>query len=116
MTRHALVATILLAASACGEEDAPAERQQATTQPSRPAETQAAPQPAEPPPVVTQDGLTLHRRDDGTLELRGSDRWGGRVDTTYESAEFLENALPVLERSITPEQAAALRRYVDQQD
>jgi len=69
-------------------------------------------EPAREPADVDVGGLTLRRLDDGRIEMRGTDRWGGSVDTTYESAEYLENALPVLERSLTPEQSAAIRDYV----
>jgi hypothetical protein len=58
---------------------------------------------------VDVDGLTVTFLDGGLIQLSGLDRWGKPLDTTYESAEFLRKALPVLERSITVSQAADLR-------
>jgi hypothetical protein len=59
---------------------------------------------------VDAAGLTLRLHDNGHVTLLGKDRWGGAIDTTYENRDFLLKALPVLERSIGPEQVAALRR------
>lgn len=58
---------------------------------------------------VDIDGLTVTFLDGGLIQLTGLDRWGKPLDTTYESAEYLRKALPVLERSITVSQAADLR-------
>ena len=58
---------------------------------------------------VDVHGLTVKMLDGGVIELTGKDRWGAPLDTTYENIEFLRNALPVLERSVTPEQAAGLQ-------
>lgn len=121
-TTQAALFVILFAACDC--DDGGASREPSAAQGERAAapaaetETPATPpeQPeaeAEPAPDVEVDGLTARRIEGGLIEVRGPDRWGGRVDTTYESAEFLKNALPVLERSITEEQVAALRAYVE---
>lgn len=119
-TTRAALLVILVAACEC--DDGPTSPEPSTEQRSEgaTAETEApetppahpAPEP-EPAPDIEVDGLTARRVEGGLIEVRGTDRWGGRVDTTYESAEYLKNALPVLERSITEEQAAALRAYVE---
>lgn len=89
------------------------EHRAAATEPATEPEAPAEPAVPEARPDVDVGGLTARRLDDGRIEVHGADRWGGRVDTTYESAEYLRNALPVLERSITEEQATALRTYVE---
>lgn len=58
---------------------------------------------------VDVHGIVVRFLDSGAVEITGRDRWGNPVDTTYESVEFLRNALPVLERSVSPEQAAGLK-------
>lgn len=58
-------------------------------------------------------GLTVSYIDGARIHVAGDDRWGTPLDTTYESVEFLRNALPVLERSITAEQLADLRALID---
>lgn len=65
---------------------------------------------------VGVDGIVVEMLDGGTIQLRGTDRWGARLDTTYENIEFLRNALPVLERSLTPEQASRLRGVITPSD
>ena len=62
--------------------------------------------------VVNADGLTLEFLADGRVSFKGNDQWGGRLDTTYETVEYLRKALPVLGRSVTPAQAAALEKAV----
>lgn len=57
-------------------------------------------------------GIVVEMLDGGTIQLTGTDRWGARLDTTYENLEFMRNALPVLERSVTPEQASRLRALI----
>jgi hypothetical protein len=48
----------------------------------------------------------------GSIALTGKDRWGEPLDTVYESPEFLRNALPVLQRSLAPEQARRLEGWL----
>jgi hypothetical protein len=60
------------------------------------------------------DGIVVSFRDGGSVELHGRDRWGAPVDTTYENVTYLRDALPVLERSLTPLQASMLRAAVGQ--
>jgi hypothetical protein len=45
----------------------------------------------------------------GGIEITGRDRWNNPFDTTYENAEYFRNALPVLARSVSDQQAAGLR-------
>jgi len=59
-------------------------------------------------------GLSVGIRDDGTITLSGADRWGGRIDTTYASLEFLTNAVPSLKRGVTHEQGSALDALIEE--
>jgi hypothetical protein len=72
-------------------------------------EPEAAPAP--PAPGSTRDiaGLRVTPNLDGTIRLEGTDVWGGDVSATYQSIGFLEPALEIYDRSLTPEQAAGLR-------
>jgi hypothetical protein len=79
-------------------------------------ESQAAPAPSSPliadagtPPSAA---LTVVGRDDGTISLAGVDRWGHRLDVVYESRDFLEKAVPSLERSLTAEQVTQLKAAI----
>lgn len=97
----ALFATLLMAAS-CQRSPAPA---------ATPAPASAAPvaaKPAAPPegPVP----LALVRNSDGTVQLKGSDRWGKPIDVTYENVEWLKKAVPVVSRGLAPEQVAQLEK------
>jgi hypothetical protein len=82
--------------------------------PPRPV-PQAAAKPATltPGDRIVVDGIGLELFENGELRLIGKDRWGKPLDTTYENIEFLRKALPVLERSLMPIQAAKLRALVD---
>jgi hypothetical protein len=71
----------------------------------------AAPQP-KPGDRVDVHGIVVKFLDGGAVAISGKDRWGNALDTTYENAEFFRNALPVLERSVTAEQAAGLRALI----
>ena len=71
----------------------------------------AAPQ-HQPGDRVDVHGIVITFQDGGLIALSGRDKWGNALDTTYENSEFLRKALPVLERSITDEQAAGLRALV----
>jgi hypothetical protein len=59
-------------------------------------------------------GISAEMHDDGTITISGSDRWGGPLEYTYADSEYLKNAVPVLARSITEEQATALAEYVEE--
>lgn len=61
------------------------------------------------PGDVDVHGIVVKFLEDGMIQIRGRDRWGNALDTTYQNVEFLRNALPVLERSISTDQAAGLR-------
>jgi hypothetical protein len=103
MTRFAI--SMLVVIAACGRKDdraAPAPVEVA--KPS--ASDAAALKPNEP---IDIHGITVKLLDDGTVEVAGTDRWGNRLDTKYENVEYFRGALPVLERSVTEEQAAGLR-------
>jgi hypothetical protein len=81
----------------------------ATATPPPPPPTQPKPAAKAPKPG-TRDlaGLKLEFKKDGTVKLTGKDRWGQKIDTTYESAAYLREAVPVLRRSLSEPQAAAL--------
>jgi hypothetical protein len=68
--------------------------------------------PTSPGDRVDVQGIVVTFLDGGMIEVRGRDRWGNALDTTYESIEFLRQALPVLERSVSEEQAAGLRALI----
>lgn len=74
----------------------------------------AAPTAQQPKPGDRADvhGIVVKFTDGGAVEISGRDRWGNALDTTYENVEFFRNALPVLERSVSAEQAAGLRALV----
>ncbi|MBL8923418.1 MAG: hypothetical protein JNJ54_31485 [Myxococcaceae bacterium] len=80
-----------------------------------------APQPAAPPapatvatPDVTAPAAQprLTRNADGTIRLEFIDRWGKPFDATYEGAEYLRRAVPVVSRGMTEQQATALEKEV----
>lgn len=93
----------LLTALSCQRSPAPA----ASPAPAVSAQAVAA-KPAAPPegPVP----LALVRNSDGTVQLKGADRWGKPIDVTYESVEWLKKAVPVVSRGLAPEQAAQLEK------
>ena len=57
-------------------------------------------------------GITIERLPDGSLRVRGQDRWGVQLDTTYADVTYFANAVPVLARSLTEPQARALTETV----
>jgi hypothetical protein len=69
-----------------------------TATPSTPTESNAK------PPTID-----ISTSPNGEIHIAGKDRWGNKFDTTYENRDFLRNALPVLERSLSADQLAALR-------
>jgi len=73
------------------------------------ASIDAAAGPPRPGDTLTLSGLTIKLLDSGEIQLSGLDRWGTKLDTTFESREYLTKALPTLERSLTDEQAARLK-------
>ena len=54
-------------------------------------------------------GITVTFHADGMVAIQGRDQFGNALDTVYENVDFFRNALPVLERSLTPEQSTGLR-------
>lgn len=97
----------LVLCAACQREESP---------PAEPPRGLALPPPVRPKPgdVVELLGLTVKYLDHGAIQIIGNDLWGAPLDTTYESPEYLRKALPTLERSLAPAQAAALRRQIMQ--
>lgn len=92
---------LALALAGCQRHDShPADNTPPPTAPAR-----AAPKPGD---IVDAHGITVKFLDGGALELVGKDQWGAAFDTTYENIDFVRKALPVLDRSVTPDQAAAL--------
>jgi hypothetical protein len=128
--RSALPLALLLAG--CPSKAPPTK----ATAPTEATPTAAAPTPAPPEPLAdgggaaaapatpivqpkpaakspkpgTRDlaGLKLELKKDGSAHLTGKDRWGQKIDTTYESAAYLRDAIPVLKRAATDQQSAAL--------
>jgi hypothetical protein len=87
------------------------QRTERTPEPAPPLAAPVAQQP-KPGDRVDVHGITVKFLDGGTIELSGRDRWGNALDTTFETIEYFRNALPVLERSVTAEQAAGLRALI----
>ena len=86
----------------------------------RPAYTEAPVVPPAPPPPAPVDarhdahGIGVVFETSGRVVVTGQNRWGRSLDATYASADYFRRAMPVLERSVTPEQAAALRAIAEQ--
>lgn len=49
------------------------------------------------------------REPSGRITVRGTDRWGRAIDTTYENDEYFRNAVQTLSLSVTEAQGAKLR-------
>ena len=97
---RALFVTLLLLGAACQRGgDAPA--------PVAPAPEARAAAPA------AEVDLKVEAKPDGTLAFSAKDKWGQSLDTTYENVTYLENALPTLERALSPEQTAKLKAEVE---
>ena len=73
-----------------------------------------AEKPSPAPGTRDVAGLTLEVLQDGSISLTGADRWGNPLDTTYANLEYLTNAVQVLQRSMTDEQASALAALVEE--
>ncbi|MFK7986943.1 MAG: hypothetical protein AB8I08_13040 [Sandaracinaceae bacterium] len=65
-------------------------------------------EPATHADVRDLSGLQVSLNEDGTVDVDGTDRWGEAIDTQYTDHTYFRNAIPVLSRSVTPEQAAGL--------
>ncbi len=79
------------------------------------AEPAAAPAPVVAPPAAAapvEVALSVEAQPDGTLKLVAKDRWGGSLDGVYENVQFLESAVPTLERGLDEGQAAKLKAEV----
>lgn len=112
--RERLLAIALIASTlACGSGETEPQAGEAT--PARPAEEPAVPPtPEAPGEPRARDvaGLEVTVEPSGSIRIVGSDRFGGDASTVYESVEYLEGALPVLERSLTRAQVEGLRALV----
>jgi len=127
MWRWILVGLLSLLTAGCGDDSADsagstesaqtdpesgeAQAAEAAEEAAAAAETAAA---EEASGVRDLAGLSAVFNDDGTITLSGSDRWGGSLDATYADLEYLTNAIPVLQRSVTDEQFAALEAYAQE--
>jgi hypothetical protein len=110
MVRYGLAIAGALLLAGCQRSERASQPASAPT-PAAPAAPVA--QPPKPGDRFDLQGLSVRFLDGGFVELRGRDRWGQPLDTTYESVDFLRKALPVLERSVSAEQAAGLRALLD---
>lgn len=87
---------------------------------SAPPTTSASPSTSGADPAVDADaaevwdaaGIAIARLHDGSIRVRGEDRWGVRIDTTYADVTYFANAVPVLARSVTEPQARAMTELV----
>lgn len=115
---------LLTIAAGCGNGRTDARRQRsdppraesATAPPSTPA-TPAAPDThaaAEVDAVESWDaaGIAIARLPDGSIRVRGEDRWGVRIDTTYADVTYFANAVPVISRSLSDPQSHAMAELV----
>lgn len=55
-------------------------------------------------------GVKVTLLSNSHVSVTGVDRWGQPLAYEYDSPEYFGKALPVLERSFTPEQGQALRK------
>ncbi|TMQ07142.1 MAG: hypothetical protein E6J90_13145 [Deltaproteobacteria bacterium] len=71
--------------------------------------------PEQPAAGASEDvaGLKARVSADGRIKIEGTDVFGSKLDSIYESADYLANALPVLKRSLTPEQVDGLAKVVE---
>lgn len=65
-------------------------------------------EPASGSEVRDLSGLEVSLNEDGTVDVEGTDRWGEAIETQYTDHTYFRNAIPVLSRSVTAEQAAGL--------
>jgi hypothetical protein len=96
--------------------------------PSPAAQTATPPSPAAPPtaaaPTAAQPGetaaletwnaagITIERLPGDAIRVRGTDRWGARIDTTYADATYFANAVPVFARGLQDEQARVVNELI----
>jgi hypothetical protein len=57
-----------------------------------------------------EGGLRVEYRAGGQVAVTGVDRWGAKLEQTYESAAYFKAAIPVLSNYVKPAQAEALKR------
>lgn len=99
----------LLAGSACAPE--PKQAAKARPPAAAPAVAPAPPIPADTlPPIkkIEADGIVLAELVDGRVRMQATATWGETLDTTYDSCDYFRNALPVLERQLSPERSKHL--------
>jgi hypothetical protein len=72
----------------------------------------AEPVPVAPltPKEVKGEGIIIRLQADGQVSLKTEDLWKAKVDTTYSDCTFYRNAIPTLERQLSPERAALLKQ------
>lgn len=83
-----------------------------TTEETATPEHEEATAPAAAGNVRDIHGIHITLNDDGTISLSGTDKWGSPLDTVYADKDYFQNAVPVLERSVTEEQYAGLTALV----
>jgi hypothetical protein len=85
---------------------------------------QLTPAPEGPPPVPPPAPAEVVRREDiqgigiafhadGRISVTGQNRWGRPLDATYASEDYFRAAVPLMVRTTTPEQGAALEAFVE---
>lgn len=107
-----LVLAAVVAAS-CDDEPEAVEPDEPQASPAAIAEPSPAVETAPAEDSVGGENVTVTIREDGRVHVRGTDRWGGAVDSVYEDGGYLERAMPALERMFEPEDVEVLRRVVE---
>jgi len=77
----------------------------------------AAPTAAAPGEVAAAEtwdaaGITVERLPGNAIRVRGTDRWGARIDTTYADATYFANAVPVFARGLRDDQTRAVTELI----
>ncbi len=93
---------VMLIAACTRKQDRAAPAPVETTKPSGAGPKRGGP--------IDVHGIAVRFLEDGTVEIAGTDRWGNGIDTKFENVDYFRGSIPVLERSVTAEQAAGLRR------
>ncbi|HEY8432970.1 MAG TPA: hypothetical protein VIL20_31575 [Sandaracinaceae bacterium] len=107
------LALSVLAVAACASEGEPSARRDLAAARTGAAERSeaASDETHETLPHLSCEGLAVRALEDGRVSVEGIDRWGAPLSITYVDAYRFLGAIPVLSRSLTPDQAAARRAF-----